>query len=192
MNIKVRQFAWVAVLASLFALNYGASAFYDPHVGRWISRDPIGERGGLNLYGFVENHPIRFVDPLGLYTVKKCNIIIFVGHNRAAEPHVPSGVNNEPCSAASVVACESKGIKVQIPIAGIQKRPDDSINMSDAAVLALDDFKKAEAHADIFCKTSKCECKEVKISIDCSGMSGPERFAMPAGVCGKTLTKKCN
>ncbi len=39
---------------------------YNPMLGRWLSRDPIGERGGLNLYGFVGNHPISWVDPFGV------------------------------------------------------------------------------------------------------------------------------
>ena len=36
--------------------------------GRWPSRDPIGEIGGLNLYGFVGNDGVNQVDPLGLVT----------------------------------------------------------------------------------------------------------------------------
>lgn len=32
----------------------------------WLSPDPIGESGGLNLYGYVGNDPINFWDPLGL------------------------------------------------------------------------------------------------------------------------------
>jgi RHS repeat-associated protein len=39
---------------------------YDPTIGRWISRDPIAEKGGLNLYGYLRNRPIHSVDPLGL------------------------------------------------------------------------------------------------------------------------------
>jgi RHS repeat-associated protein len=39
---------------------------YDSDSGRWLNRDPIGERGGLNLYGYVANSPIGLVDPLGL------------------------------------------------------------------------------------------------------------------------------
>jgi RHS repeat-associated protein len=39
---------------------------YDPVLGRWLSRDPIEERGGINLYAYVGNNPIRLSDPLGL------------------------------------------------------------------------------------------------------------------------------
>jgi RHS repeat-associated protein len=40
--------------------------YYDPLTGRWPSRDPIGENGGMNLYAFVINDPIYWVDLLGL------------------------------------------------------------------------------------------------------------------------------
>ena len=39
---------------------------YDPANGRWPSRDPIGERGGVNLYGMVGNDAVNFVDVLGM------------------------------------------------------------------------------------------------------------------------------
>jgi RHS repeat-associated protein len=42
---------------------------YDPNLGRWLSRDPVGEVGGLNLYGYVGNDPIGRVDPLGLQEI---------------------------------------------------------------------------------------------------------------------------
>ena len=38
---------------------------YDAAVGRWISQDPIGLRGGLNTHAYVAN-PVRYSDPLGL------------------------------------------------------------------------------------------------------------------------------
>src|SRR6266498_2652979 len=47
-------------------LDFAVYRAYDPDLGRWITRDPIGEAGGVNLYGYVENDPDSFVDPLGL------------------------------------------------------------------------------------------------------------------------------
>ena len=44
---------------------YYGYRYYDPIDGRWISRDPLGEPGGLNLYWFVENDGINAWDYLG-------------------------------------------------------------------------------------------------------------------------------
>jgi RHS repeat-associated protein len=40
--------------------------YYDPVTGRWPSRDPIEEQGGVNLYGFVGNDGANEIDVLGL------------------------------------------------------------------------------------------------------------------------------
>ncbi len=39
---------------------------YDPYSGRWLSRDPAGEDGGINLYGYVDQDPINQLDRFGL------------------------------------------------------------------------------------------------------------------------------
>jgi RHS repeat-associated protein len=46
--------------------------YYDPLTGRWPSRDPIGEKGGVNLYGFVRNDAIDYIDTDGRFTGTKC------------------------------------------------------------------------------------------------------------------------
>jgi len=48
--------------------NYYGYRFYDPGAGRWLNRDPIGENGGVNLYGMVGNDAVNWVDVLGLIT----------------------------------------------------------------------------------------------------------------------------
>ena len=50
----------------LTGLYYYGYRWYDPMTGRWPSRDPIGEKGGLNLYGFVGNNGMGNWDYLGL------------------------------------------------------------------------------------------------------------------------------
>jgi len=47
-------------------LYYYGYRYYSPIIGRWLSSDPIGENGGVNLYGFVGNNPIRRADRIGL------------------------------------------------------------------------------------------------------------------------------
>lgn len=54
-------------------LLYYGYRYYDPGTGRWLNRDPIGERGGVNLYGFVRNRPTAAVDALGLITWEAFN-----------------------------------------------------------------------------------------------------------------------
>ena len=51
------------------ALVYYNFRHYSPALGRWLSRDPIEEQGGLNLYAFVGNVPTSFVDNQGGFAV---------------------------------------------------------------------------------------------------------------------------
>ena len=53
-------------LVHLVFLGSSAQAHYDPNMGRWLSRDPIAENGGLNFYGFVGNNGVNQWDRLGL------------------------------------------------------------------------------------------------------------------------------
>jgi hypothetical protein len=63
------------ILLLLSAFSNFAQAFYDPGQGRWLSRDPIEEEGGVNLYGFVYNDSINIIDLHGREPLK------FNGHN---------------------------------------------------------------------------------------------------------------
>jgi RHS repeat-associated protein len=63
-------------------LVYYNFRYYSPELGRWLSRDPIGESGGENLYGMLDNDTINYWDWLGFG---------FFG-----DPETPSGVYATP------------------------------------------------------------------------------------------------
>jgi RHS repeat-associated protein len=48
-------------------ISYYGYRFYSPSMGRWSTRDPLGELGGTNLYTYALNSPVNFSDPFGLY-----------------------------------------------------------------------------------------------------------------------------
>ena len=68
-------------------LYYYGYRWYDPVTGRWPSRDPIGEDGGVNLYGFTENDDINYFDDLG--------------HHSSSPGHVPFRGRSGPSSPVS-------------------------------------------------------------------------------------------
>ena len=52
-------------------MPYYGFRYYGPQTGRWLSRDPIGERGGENLYGFLGNDGLNQLDRLGLIEINE-------------------------------------------------------------------------------------------------------------------------
>ena len=58
-------------------LHYNRFRYYAPEIGRFVSQDPIGLRGGTNLFEYAPN-PILWVDPLGLSSFS-CNKLTVCG-----------------------------------------------------------------------------------------------------------------
>jgi RHS repeat-associated protein len=67
---------------------------YDPNLGRWLSRDPIAENGGLNLHSYVTNDPINGRDPLGLNDLTPGNKIQTIFEKWGFDPLTASGYSD--------------------------------------------------------------------------------------------------
>ena len=72
---------------------YYGYRWYDPLTGRWPSRDPIAERGGINLYGFVGNDGARRVDILGLVEKSPCYFKVCIKIDQSAYEELSKGSN---------------------------------------------------------------------------------------------------
>ena len=67
------QGAWGGYTDSETGLVLQGHRLYDPATGRWLTRDPIGYAGGINLYGYVGGDPVNRRDPSGLlYDAATC------------------------------------------------------------------------------------------------------------------------
>lgn len=55
-------------------LSYMRNRWYDDTLGRFITKDPMGYRGGINIYIYVANNPINGLDPMGLCDDSKMGV----------------------------------------------------------------------------------------------------------------------
>ena len=68
-------------------LHYNRFRYYDPDVGRFIHQDPLGLKGGDNLYSYTPN-PNNWIDPLGL------RFYVYIFENAAKEMYAGKGTGS--------------------------------------------------------------------------------------------------
>jgi RHS repeat-associated protein len=83
-------------------LYYYRARFYDPHIGRFISEDPIGFRSGdVDLYAYVKNRPLLYRDPTGL---QRCDPVVgaLIGAGAGGVVGIIGGTLLGPAAGAAV------------------------------------------------------------------------------------------
>jgi RHS repeat-associated protein len=93
-------------------LYYYRARWYDPSTGRFISEDPIGFQGGVNLYGYVGNNPLNANDASGLV---ESNLIPGYGQIKAAYKWFTANKDREAQITVGVSGILGGGFPVGIP-----------------------------------------------------------------------------
>ena len=68
-------------------LSFYRSRYYSENRGRFLSSDRVGLAGGLNVYAYAANNPVRFSDPWGLWSAE--------GHNKFLTDRFGGGMDPE-------------------------------------------------------------------------------------------------
>ncbi len=85
---------------------------YNTEIGRYKQADPIGLLGGVNLFTYVGNNPVNWIDPLGLDRYNLCKDMSFLG-KWACKKYVDwgcSGPKNVACCQAEYDECKQNAI----------------------------------------------------------------------------------
>ena len=114
--------------------------WYDAEIGRWLSKDPIGLTGGLNLYAFCDDTPIVYADPRGerWASVIVGGAILGVGYIiirhaiNTKRTFDNANVDDLRDIASKMVDCAEDTMTAVTPIFG-PPNPDASIPLTDKA-----------------------------------------------------------
>jgi len=90
-------------------LYYYRARYYDPKAGRFMTKDPLSFEGGdTNLYNYVLNNPVNYIDPEGL-EIWTCNRKTTFGVGNHA--YLWNDKDNSCCGTGSTTKCKEKGPK---------------------------------------------------------------------------------
>jgi RHS repeat-associated protein len=104
------------VMTEPSGLLYMRARYYDPDTGRFLSEDPLGLEGGVNLYVYAGNNPVMFVDPEGEFWAQIIGGVIGAVAG-GVSAYLDGGDVGDIARSATVGA--AAGVLSTIPIPGI-------------------------------------------------------------------------
>lgn len=146
--MNARCAALLLMLIALCVTGAGhASAFYSPGTGRWLSKDPIEESGGSNLYAFVYNRPTMMIDRFGLTPTLPGPV---APTQPMPVPGIPGTPDGPPLSpTVPVLNPVAVGVGVFFGLTGTLNPGEDTL---------LDFYRDAQSAANDRDKSCCCEC----------------------------------
>jgi RHS repeat-associated protein len=111
---------------------------YDPEVGRWTAKDPIGFAGGdTDLYGYVLNNPVNWSDPFGL------DVTVTLYFGAFGYGHVGIGVNSTRTTGFYPTPGASEwDVITGKPVPG-EMRPDNKERIQSITIPTLPEVDRA-------------------------------------------------
>jgi RHS repeat-associated protein len=128
-EVQPQPFKFVAqhgVMTESNGFYYMRARYYDPNVGRFISEDPIGFEGGINLYSYTANNPINFIDPSGLL-INWGNYIIHNSHVRENLINLNQQIVNSGIPNTQFTLRGTGGDRYRDDNGGIRSATDNSV-----------------------------------------------------------------
>jgi RHS repeat-associated protein len=151
-------------------LYYYGYRYYDAMTGRWPSKDPVGERGGINLYGMCGNDTVLNIDYLGLAIKKKCEFEVVGGHAdqvRERENNFDKDKEETPCNrfyGASCFRSPDGGLVWPTPESRDKEGQPGNATMGEELRRKI---QQAEGDAPKECADEKTCCSSIKLKVNC-------------------------